>query len=194
MSSKELAVWAMGQRGPVFGRGPGQPWNGIVERTPCLWITWITDATKRAGVSPDTLQVSFYDVPVKMSSVQLTFGKRWYWLCPRCERRCEAVYYAGVVGCRMCLRLGYLSQSRRSTSVWGFLYDLFADRSLSRGRYDPSNEAGAIVRELENELRQELRNLVAAIDIKPVENTKTAVSEGCQRKRDEAGTEFSWTL
>jgi hypothetical protein len=95
------------QRGPVFGRGPGRPWNGIVEHTPCLWITWVADVTKRVGISPDQMEVEFYGVPIEMTPVQLTFGIRWYFLCPRCGRRCEAVYYAGAVGCRVCLRLGW---------------------------------------------------------------------------------------
>ena len=120
-----LVHQATGQRGPVFGRGPGRKWGGIVERTPCLWITGIKDACKAAGISPDAIRVAFYGTELEMTYVELTFGRRWYWLCPRCGRRCEAVYVTDVVGCRVCLRLGYLSQSRRKTSAWLWLERLF---------------------------------------------------------------------
>ena len=167
---------ALSQRGPRHGQGPGRPWNGIVERTPCLWISWIRDATKHANISPDQIRAEFYDVPIQMTSVELTFGRRWYWLCPRCARRCEAVYYAGEVGCRVCLHLGYLSQSRRPTSAW-----LWLDRIGSRHwplspRYCPADGTEAIVKKLGEALREELRELVAQIEIRPVDNDK--VEEG----------------
>lgn len=153
------------QRGPLFGRGPGRPWNGIVERTPVLWVTWIVDAARRAEISPNELKVSFYGVAVKWNSAELTFGTRWYFLCPRCGRRCEAVYFAGAVGCRVCLHLGYLSQSRRPTSAWLWLDRLFTRTWPFSRRYSPTDEAGAIVKELGKEFRKQVRDLVDQIDI-----------------------------
>lgn len=156
---------AMVQRGPVFGRGPGRPWRGIVEKTPCLWVTWVTDACKRVGVSPDALRVTFYGVELEMTSVELTFGLRWYWLCPRCGRRCEAVYCAGAVGCRVCLHLGYLSQCHRRTSAWLWLERLFTRHWPISRRYFPTDEAGTIVKELGKYLRNEIRDMVAQVEV-----------------------------
>jgi hypothetical protein len=166
--AEDLFNQAMHQRGPVFGRGPGRPWGGIVERTPCLWITWVTDACKVAEVSPDSLRVSFYGTQLEMASVELTFGTRWYWLCPHCGRRCEAVYATSTVGCRVCLRLGYLSQSHRSSSAWLWLNRLYTRSWPFSKRYFPDDEAGRVVRELGKKVREDILELVTNVRIEAV--------------------------
>ena len=149
------------RRGPVFGRGPGRPWRGIVERTLCLWVTWITEACRRVGVSPGDLGVSFAGERLETTTVELTFGERWYWVCPRCGRRCEVVYYAGEVGCRVCLRLGYVSQCHQRTSPWLLLWRILTFDHGPRRHWAPSKEAVAsMVRERVGCIQE----LVAGID------------------------------
>jgi hypothetical protein len=107
-----------------------------------------------------------------MTSVELTFGRRWYWLCPRCSRRCEAIYASGVVGCRVCLHLGYLSQSRRKSSAWLWLDRLFSRHWPFSRRYFPSDEAGAIVKSLGKGFRKQIRELVAQVKVDLAEDTR----------------------
>ena len=129
------------RRGPMpgYGRGPGKPWAGIVERTPCLWVVWVVAAAKDTQVNPTDLRITFYGQALTMASVALTYGTRYYWLCPICGRRCEAVYAAGRVGCRKCLRLGYQSQCYSLNSPFRVLDRLLDRRAYGLPRrYDPA--------------------------------------------------------
>jgi hypothetical protein len=53
---------------------------------------------------------------VLLTPTMPTFGgKRWWFTCPGCERRCRVLYVppaGGRFGCRRCLELRYRSQSR----------------------------------------------------------------------------------
>ena len=123
--------------GPGEGRSSGTPWRGIVEETPAIWVSWVVGAARRAGYkTPDHLEVN--GQRAHLVSVPLTYGPRWYFECPHCGRRCEALYLKGRdFGCRRCLRLGYRSQKYRATSCYAVL-DLLFDRDSSRwleGRY-----------------------------------------------------------
>ena len=123
------------RRGPMpgFGRSAGRPWRGIVEKTPALWVTWITGACKRAGVDPLSVRLTFSGQPLEMATVELTFGTRYYWLCPRCGNRCEAVYATrACVACRECSHLGYQSQVTRSASPFRTLNQIFSRRASGR--------------------------------------------------------------
>jgi len=112
--------------GPGEGRSSGTPWRGIVEETPAIWVSWVVGAARRAGYkTPDHLEVN--GQRAHLVSVPLTYGPRWYFECPHCGRRCEALYLKGRdFGCRRCLRLGYRSQKYRATSCYAVLDRLFA--------------------------------------------------------------------
>ena len=112
--------------GPGEGRSTGPPWRGIVEETPAIWVSWVVGAARRAGYkTPAHLEVN--GQRAHLVSVPLTYGPRWYFLCPHCGRRCEALYLKGRdFGCRRCLRLGYRSQKYRATSCYAVLDRLFA--------------------------------------------------------------------
>ena len=112
--------------GPGEGRSSGTPWRGIVEETPAIWVSWVVGAARRAGYkTPAHLEVN--GQRAHLVSVPLTYGPRWYFLCPHCGRRCEALYLKGRdFGCRRCLRLGYRSQKYRATSCYAVLDRLFA--------------------------------------------------------------------
>lgn len=55
----------------------------------------------------------YYDVRIERTPCHFGGSRPWFW-CVRCNRRC-AVFYGrsrdGYFGCRVCLRLGYLSES-----------------------------------------------------------------------------------
>ena len=54
-------------------------------------------------------------VQVRLESTALTFGRRWWWRCPRCQRRCGKLYFranAGLLACRLCCRLRYRTQTK----------------------------------------------------------------------------------
>ena len=112
------------RRGPMpgigAGRGPGRPWAGIVEETRAVWVTWLTDYARQTGKPiPQGLTFSQGSY-VPIVGVRLTFGTRYFFKCPECGRRCEAVYILGRrVACRKCLHLGYRSQASRAGSAWG---------------------------------------------------------------------------
>jgi hypothetical protein len=105
-----------------------------------------------------------------MDTVTLTFGLRWYFLCPICSRRCEAIYIAGDVGCRQCLHLGYRSQCHRPTSAWIHLERLFDRDWPFTKRFHPSDEAGVIVKELGQFFRKEIQELVDQIKVKATDD------------------------
>lgn len=118
------------RRGPMQGwgnNGRGNPFGGIVEDTTVLWVGWVVSAAKAAGYEPETVKIAFYDVPLTLTPVEVGFGTRYYWRCPRCNRRCEAVFAlrGPRVACRECLHLGYRSQVGRPTSYWYWLNQIF---------------------------------------------------------------------
>lgn len=49
---------------------------------------------------------------IKVANTPCHYGNRRYWfICPECERRCASVYFSGDVwACRKCLNLVYSSQ------------------------------------------------------------------------------------
>jgi hypothetical protein len=164
--AQQLINQAFRQHGPMFGRGAGRPWGGICERTPAFWVTWLTEACRAAGLDPRRLNVSFGGQPVKLVGVDLTYGRRYYFLCPNCGRRCETVYITGRVGCRKCLRLGYLSQAHRRSSFLGELDRLYSrDFPYSR-RYHGAQEGNCIIEGLRVEFAKQLNDLVAQVEVK----------------------------
>lgn len=125
------------QRGPMpgGGRGPGRQWRGLCEETPVIWIGWVVAAGRASGRGvPLRIKINGFWVPIP--GVHLTYGIRYFFRCPACHRKTEAVYIlGGVPACRKCHRLGYRSQARRRSSVYAILAPLF-DRDLrAPGRY-----------------------------------------------------------
>lgn len=153
------------QPGPMLGagRGPGRPWQGIVEETPQLWAQWFAHAAKRARRPlPGYLLVD--GVTVRFTTVPLTFGDRTYFRCPQCGRRVEVVYVLPrQCACRRCCRLGYRSQAHRSTSAWGLLDMIFA-RDLSRWEL-PESAASAMVKELRGHLLGEIEAMLRRVTV-----------------------------
>lgn len=165
-----LARLTGGQRGPYRGdgRGPGRPWAGLVEETPALWVTWFVAAAKRAG-QPVPAAILIDGRRVDLVSARLTYGLRWYWQCPRCGRRCEAIYLApGRAGCRVCLRLGYRSQAQRPASIWGLWDLIFARDGDDLGRYTAHDGViGSAAADLRRQLENGIRDLLARVAIPP---------------------------
>ena len=160
-------------RGPMpgMGRSRGRPWAGIVEQTPALWVGWVTSACKHADLAPLAVAVTWHGQDLEMDAVKLTYGTRYYWRCPRCRRRVEAIYATrAAVGCRTCLHLGYLSQASRPSSAWGYLDRLFTRRRSAglprRYECDPTTER-ALVALLRGRIEKRLAESLGEIDIKP---------------------------
>jgi len=128
---------AASQPGPLAGggRGRGRSHGGVVEDTTTLWVGWVVAAARVAGVSvPRVLAVN--DRLLGLVSVPLTWGRRWFFLCPNCGRRVEAVFFLrGFPGCRRCHRLLYRSQCHRTTSAYRVL-----GRMLTANGRDDVNE------------------------------------------------------
>lgn len=110
-----LARMPWEHRGPHGGDGcnpNGKRWNGIVEDTAALWVSWFVALARGRGLTPPELGLQCNGHPLHFTTRRLTFGARWYFLCPYCGRRCEALYILGkYVACRQCLHLGYRSQA-----------------------------------------------------------------------------------
>jgi len=138
--------------GPGEGRSSGTPWRGIVEETPAIWVSWVVGAARRAGYkTPDHIEV--FDQRAHLVSVPLTYGPRWYFLCPHCGRRCEVLYVkGGDFGCRRCLRLGYRSQKYRATSCYAVLDRLFAREWIPARWAGPGEKVEVMVRDLRKHL------------------------------------------
>ena len=129
-------------RGPIsgFGANAQRPWNGIVEETRVLWVTWLAQLARLQEVPVTSYHVEWGGVPIPVDTVRLTYGARAYFRCPRCGRRCEAVYLVlGRSACRKCQRLGYRSQAHRPGSLWRTLERIF-DRDMPiPHRYQPNS-------------------------------------------------------
>lgn len=124
-------------RGPLrgFGRSHGRPFNGIVEDTPSLWVTWIVGIATATG-KPPPAAIVVNDDRVGITSVRLTFGNRFYFECPRCHHRCEVVYILDCrPACRKCHHLGYRSQAARTSSMVAALEAILGRPALVPGRY-----------------------------------------------------------
>ena len=157
------------QHGPYPGwgqRGHGRRFGGIVEDTPGLWVGWVVDLSKRAGRDPLSLRLSWGEWALRLAYVDLTFGRRYYWRCPVCDRRCEAVYtLGGRLACRVCHHLGYRSQASRAGSVYGFLDTILGRRWLRQGRYQGNDKAGELVAGLAQEFRAKLQAVIDGLSI-----------------------------
>mgnify|MGYP003375914675 CR=1 FL=1 len=125
---------AASQPGPLAGggHGRGRSHGGVVEDTTTLWVGWVVAAARVAGVAvPRVLAVN--DRLLGLVSVPLTWGRRWFFLCPICGRRVEAVFFLrGGAACRRCHRLLYRSQCHRTTSAYRVLGRMLA----ANGRED----------------------------------------------------------
>lgn len=154
------------QPGPYTGRGrgPGRPWAGLVEETPALWVGWFVALARLAG-KPLPAAILVGETRIDITAARLTFGNRHYFRCPRCHRRCEAVYILGrVPACRKCHHLGHRSQAQRASSIWAVIDVLFDRRSFDARpkRYDVDKDllAGLLA-----EVRADLAaRLTAAFD------------------------------
>lgn len=153
--------------GPGRGRSGGRPWRGIVEETACLWVGWIVEGARRAGLPPPSaLEVNGQRVP--LVTAELTFGKRHYFECPQCGRRMEALYFLGrECGCRRCLRLGYRSQASRPGSPWAYLDWVFHRRSLWRRWELPDNlVCDDLVQPLRKLLGERIEAMMAQVTVR----------------------------
>ena len=138
---------------PGWGASHGRPFNGVVEMTPVLWVTWLTYTARRIGREMP-MAIKVRGEVVEIVSVELTFGRRHFFRCPRCGHRREALYFLGErCGCRVCLHLGYQSQCSRATSAWPELDRLFG--RAAAGRRWP-RKGGAVVLDV-HKLRAQLR-------------------------------------
>lgn len=161
------------QRGPWtgWGRGHGKRFGGIVEDTPALWVGWVVDLSKRAGRDPLSLRLSWGGYALRLAYVDLTFGRRYYWRCPECDRRCEAVYILrGRLACRVCLHLGYKSQASRPASAYAAL-DLLLGRHWPwvRGRYASNSHADELVASLAGDFRAKVQQMIDGLSIEAEE-------------------------
>ncbi|MSQ47311.1 MAG: hypothetical protein EXR78_02810 [Deltaproteobacteria bacterium] len=67
-------------------------------------------------------------------------GRRFWFTCPRCGRRCRVVYLPPAstrVGCRLCLSLRYQSQSRSSLAQYWRTITQLRRRLGMRDAYTP---------------------------------------------------------
>ena len=195
LTPAQIGEWVAGKPnpGPAPGQGNshGQKWGGIVEKTPAIWITWIIEAAKAVDTNPLNLLISFFGQPLDMATVELTYGPRYYFLCPLCHRRCEAIYHLpNKTGCRQCLRLGYLSQNHRPDSKWYYLR-LINNRNFP---YDPrynTDKAYWIVYDLRREFEKKLNQAVEGLRIE----TKEVLGEPEARQAlTLAGLLIEWEL
>lgn len=164
------------RRGPWQGQGQaghGTPFRGIVEQTPAVWVTWFTAYFKRLGVDPGHVGITWGGVPLHLATTELTWGTRYWWLCPMCGRRCEALYYNGFVACRKCHHLGYRSQCYRAYSAWSVLDSIFSREGLTPRRWQPSDRFMADCgKELATQLKAQLSAALASLEVYPVEGVK----------------------
>ena len=78
----------------------------------------------------DTGEARDHDYPVTIESTPCHFGgKRWWFWCPACGRRCRILYVSGAsdyFACRICLNLTYRSQ-QEGQNKWDRVVKLLRD-------------------------------------------------------------------
>lgn len=155
---------------PGWGASHGRPFAGVLEETPVLWVTWLTDMARRMGREvPPAIKVS--GEVVDIVSAELTFGRRYFFRCPKCGHRREALYFLGktrsgtnVCGCRACLHLGYRSQFSRASSAWAEL-DKLKGRKAARRRWSKDEVVRLDVRELRAQLRKGIEDMLSQVQV-----------------------------
>lgn len=56
---------------------------------------------------------------VKLTTTPCNYGgKRWWFICPSCERRCAKLYWGNTWACQQCLNLKYYSQQATTGNCW----------------------------------------------------------------------------
>ena len=164
------AALGAGRRGPLpgLGRGPGRPWEGIAERTPQVWATWLAEwwrmKTGRPLPERPPVYLTFGEQVVRLVGVPRPFGHEWQFVCPGCGGKRRVLYLVrrGLL-CRKCARLGYLAQARRGGK----------DRALDRGlplwgRYALRAFPEALAEDLGKDFRKALEALFSGLKLKEV--------------------------
>lgn len=157
-----------GRRGPLPGEGRsgrGESWWGFAEETPQVWADWLARAWRRLSGQPlpptPPFTLVWDAVAIPIEGVRMTFGWRWYFRCPHCDRRC-LVLYEGRRGlaCRRCNRLGYRSQARRIRAP--------LDDVLPRwGRsFVPASVASPLAEALANDIQRQLTTLFERLTVR----------------------------
>ena len=91
------AALGAGRRGPLpgLGRGPGRPWEGIAERTPQVWATWLAEwwrmKTGRPLPERPPVYLTFGEQVVRLVGVPRPFGHEWQFVCPGCGGKDRAL-------------------------------------------------------------------------------------------------------
>ena len=92
------AALGAGRRGPLpgLGRGPGRPWEGIAERTPQVWATWLAEwwrmKTGRPLPERPPVYLTFGEQVVRLVGVPRPFGHEWQFVCPGCGGKRRVLY------------------------------------------------------------------------------------------------------
>lgn len=154
-----------GRRGPLpgQGRGPGEPWQGLVEETPQVWAAWLAEywraKTRRPLPEVPPIRLTYEGQEVRLVGVERPFGYEWQFLCPECGERRRVLYLTrrGLL-CRRCGKLGYLSQARRKGRTLELGLPLWGRRMLG-------GLPEALAQDLAQNVRKELEGLFSKLSV-----------------------------
>ena len=105
---------------------------------------------------PSEIAVKWEDGTKSTYRISVTFtetafhGRRVFFVCPRCQRRCRKLYVNGfyrILACRLCLGLRYRSQERLSKRRRSFLEAMGEDPDrlgFREKRLKPENQTNAV--------------------------------------------------
>lgn len=116
-------------------------------------LRWDSDFILQLKRQADSLfvfvdKVQGYRIPLEQT--QVSFGRRWWYRCPCCERRCGVLYHhSGVFACRHCVKPAYESQNgskidymaerirKARVKLWHDLPSCLTDDLLASSKYWP---------------------------------------------------------
>ena len=91
--------------------------RGLLDRERSIVLSWQVGGTMRVGLTPLRAKLVYQvdgrlvEQVINVADGRARYGRRGWWGCPGCGRRCAKLYLYGRFLCRGCAGLHYESQS-----------------------------------------------------------------------------------
>src|SRR4051794_2185828 len=90
--------------------------KGLLHEERSIVISWHSGGSMRLGLNPNRAKLEYkidgkrVEQSINIADTANGYGRRGWWGCPACGRRCAKLYLLGRFVCRQCADLHYESQ------------------------------------------------------------------------------------